>query len=626
MLNFFRTASKTWVFKALFALLIASFAVWGIGDVSFGGAGNRVAQVGDAEVTVDDYARALQREMQSVSQRAGRRITVDEAQSAGLPQILLARLVRDAALDGEAARLGISVDDEAVRRAVMESPSFQGLDGKFDQAQYGFVLDRLGFRAEDFEADMRRSIARDLVTYAVSGAAAPAPGLAERTLAHQLEERSFSMIRLLPADAAAPEAPNDGVLKTFIDDNRAAYMRPESRAVSWLAIDPAAMAGAATVGDAELRAAYADRKAAYDMPETRVVDQLAFADTAAANAARARIDNGEASFADLVTERGLTLDDVSLGDNARATLPGALADAAFKLDAPGVAGPIATDFGPALINVRAITAARVIGFDEAAPTLRAEFGRDMAQEQAVVLAEQAADLLASGAGIKGVAADLGLTVHTAPALTVSGDAAAGPFGDDPAFVAEVFAAAPAEDRNLIETVAGGWVLVHVDAAEDAAPMQFDDARDLALMAWTLTARIDALAVQADAALADLKAGTAMADIAARFEKTPEALGPIRRDGGVGQISVDLLTKLFAADTGGAAMSRGDDGVMIGVVQDIVPVDMAAPEIADALIRWKDQLAASMAEDVYAYYAAALQDRAGATINQAALDQVVNALR
>ncbi|MFT6228474.1 MAG: peptidyl-prolyl cis-trans isomerase D, partial [Paracoccaceae bacterium] len=345
MLNFFRTASKTWVFKALFALLIASFAVWGIGDVSFGGAGNRVAQVGDAEVTVDDYARALQREMQSVSQRAGRRITVDEAQSAGLPQILLARLVRDAALDGEAARLGISADDEAVRRAVMDSPSFQGLDGKFDQAQYGFVLDRLGFRAEDFEADMRRSIARDLVTYAVSGAAAPAPGLAERTLAHQLEERSFSMIRLLPADAAAPEAPNDGVLKTFIDDNRAAYMRPESRAVSWLAIDPAAMAGAATVGDAELRAAYADRKAAYDMPETRVVDQLAFADTAAANAARARIDNGEASFADLVTERGLTLDDVSLGDNARATLPGALADAAFKLDAPGVAGPIATDFG-----------------------------------------------------------------------------------------------------------------------------------------------------------------------------------------------------------------------------------------------------------------------------------------
>lgn len=626
MLNFFRNASKTWVFKALFALLIASFAVWGIGDVSFGGAGNRVAKVGDAEVSVDDYGRALQREMQAVSQRAGRQVTVDEAQAAGLPQILLARLVRDAALDGEAARLGISADDDAVRREVMTSPSFQGPGGKFDQTQYTFVLDRLGFRAEDFEADMRKSIARDLVTYAVSGAAPAAPGLAERTLAFQLEERSFSAIRLAPEDAAAPEAPDDAVLKAYVDDNRDAYMRPESRAVTWLAIDPAALASDVAIDDAELRAAYDDRAEAYDIPEVRTVDQLAFADTAAANAARARIDKGEASFADLVAERGLTMDDVTLGQNARDMLPAALADAAFGLDAPGVAGPIATDFGPALVNVRAIVPARVIPFEEAEPALRAEFGRELAQEQAVTLAEQAADLLASGAGIKGVAADLGLTVHSAPALTALGDADAGPFGADPAFIAEAFAAVPGEDRDLIETDAGGWALVHVDAAEDAAPMAFEDARADALAAWTRAARIDALAAQADAALADLTAGTPMADIAARFDKTVETLGPMRRDGGVGQIDVDLLTRLFSAEQGAAAMSRTDDGVMIAVVDKIIPADMTAPQIADALTRWKEQLNGSMSEDLYAYYAAALQDEAGATVNQAALDQVVNALR
>lgn len=626
MLNFFRTASQTWVFKLLFALLIASFAVWGIGDVSFGGAGNRVASVGEAEVSVDEYSRALQREMQAVSQRAGRRITVEEAQASGLPQILLARLVRDAALDGEAARLGISADDAAVRRAVMESPSFQGLDGKFDQTQYTFVLDRLGFRAEDFEADMRRSIARDLVTYAVAGAAAPAPGLAERTLAHQLEERSFDVIRLLPADAEAPVAPDDAALQAFIDDNRDAYMRPESRAVSWIAIDPAALAATMEVAETELRAAYDARKDAYDIPETRVVDQLAFPDTAAANAAMGRIDRGDASFADLVAERGLTLDDVTLGANDRATLPGGLADAAFALDAPGVGGPVATDFGPALVNVRAIIPARVITFDEAADALRAEFARDLAQERAVTLAEEAADLLASGAGIKGVAADLGLTVHIAPALTVLGDAAAGPFGDDPAFVDEAFSASPGEQRDLIETTAGGWALVHVDAAEDAAPMSFEDASADALTAWTVARRIDALAEQADVALADLNAGTPLTEIAQRFGKTPEALGPIRRDGGVGQIGVDLLTQLFAAPEGGAAMARDAGGVMIATVVTIIPADLAAPEVADALGRWREQLTSSMSEDLYAYYASALQENAGATVNQAAMEQVINALR
>lgn len=92
MLNFLRHAAKTWAFKALFAVLIVSFAIWGIGDVSLGGAGNRVATVGDETVTVEDYAMALQREMRSLSQRLERPVTMDEAEAGGVPQALLARL------------------------------------------------------------------------------------------------------------------------------------------------------------------------------------------------------------------------------------------------------------------------------------------------------------------------------------------------------------------------------------------------------------------------------------------------------------------------------------------------------------------------------------------------------
>jgi peptidyl-prolyl cis-trans isomerase D len=626
MLHFFRTASKTWVFKLLFGLLIVSFGVWGIGDVSFGGSGNRVATIGDAEVSVDDYSRALQREMQATSQRVGRRITVDEANSAGLPQILLARLVRDAALNNEAAILGVSADDAAVRMAIMESPSFRGLDGKFDDAQYKFVVDRLGFRPEAFEADMRSSIARDLITYAVAGGAVPAPGLAERTLARQLEERSFELIRLRPEDAAAPEAPDDAALTAWIDANRGDFMRPETRAVAWFAIDPVALIDSVTVDEEELRAAYASHTETYDIPEQREVDQLSFPDVAAANAAKARVEKGEATFEALVAERGLSLDDVARGAVARSDLAENVGDAAFGLAAPGVAGPVSSSFGPSLINVRSIAPARVVPFEDAAAELRTDIARDLAQEQAVTLAERAADVLASGASLEGVAKELGLTVRTAPALTAAGDAAAGPFGGDPAFVAEVFEAAPGEARDLIETTAGGWVLVRIDAVKDAAPMSFEDARDAAAAAWTRAARIDALAASAKTALDDLATGTSMADIAARFGKTANNVGPVRRDGAGAAIDPALLADLFAAPATGAAMARTAAGVTFGAVTAITPADLTAPQNAALLARWQEQLGGSMADDLYAYYAAALQAQAGATINQAAMDLVVNGLR
>jgi peptidyl-prolyl cis-trans isomerase D len=626
MLKFFRNAAKTWVFKGLFVLLILSFAIWGVGDSSFGGAGNRVATVGDADVSVEEYSRALQREMQSTSQRIGRRITVDEAQQAGLPQILLARLVRDAALNAETARLGISADDAAVRRAIMESPSFQGLGGGFDNAQYEFALDRLGFRPDAFEADMRRSIARDLLTFAVAGGAAPAPGLAERTLAHQLEERGFDLIRLSPEMAEAPAAPDDGALRTYIDENRSDFMRPETRAITWLAIDPVALISGVEVDEQELRDAYASHSETYDMPERRSYDQLSFADTAAANAAKGRIDRGEASFAELVAERGLSVGDVDRGAAVRTGLPEGIADAVFGLGAPGVAGPVGTDFGPALINLRMIAPARVVPFDEAKAELTIEIARDIAGEKAIRLAEQATDLLAAGAGVDGVAADLGLVVHTALALTAAGDLGAGPFAADPAFLAEAFAAEPAEIRDLIETMAGGWAMVRVDAVEETAPLGFEDARARATMDWTRDQRIDALATRAATAVADLRAGAAIAEVAKRFGAAPSPLGPIRRDGGAGLIAPDLLTALFAAPMGGAGMVRSDQGVYLGVVTAITPADLTAPQAAEALSRWREQLRGSMAEDMYAYYAAALQDRAGATVNQGAVDLVVNSMR
>lgn len=420
MLNFLRHAAKTWAFKALFAVLIVSFAIWGIGDVSLGGAGNRVATVGDETVTVEDYAMALQREMRSLSQRLERPVTMDEAEAGGVPQALLARLARDAALNDEARRLGISADDGTLREAITSSPSFQGPDGAFDKQQYEFVLNQLGFDVDRFENDMRRSLARDAIARAVSGGAAAAPGYAATQLAPRLEKRALGLIVLdAETQGEAPETPDEAALRAWFDENADSYVAPERRDLVWIEISPATLVSEVEVPEEELRAAYDAAGDRYDIPERRVVDRLGFADTAAAMAAKAEIEAGEKTFADLAAEKDLTLDDVTLGEVSRETIPAEFADAAFEGEL-GVKGPVSTPLGPALVNVRAILPARSIPFEEARAELHDELAAGRSADLAAERAEQAADLIAGGATLEEVAEETGLTLRRAEAVTREG--------------------------------------------------------------------------------------------------------------------------------------------------------------------------------------------------------------
>ena len=93
----------------------------------------------------------MQQELRALTQQLGRDLPMAEARQYGVDRMVLARLVNDAALDGEAARLGVSTGDATVREQVIATPAFQGPDGKFDRATYADALDRIGLRPAQFE-------------------------------------------------------------------------------------------------------------------------------------------------------------------------------------------------------------------------------------------------------------------------------------------------------------------------------------------------------------------------------------------------------------------------------------------------------------------------------------------
>ena len=113
----------------------------------------------------------MQQELRALTQQTGRSLTMAEARQYGVDRMVLARLVNDAALDGEAQRLGLSTGDDAVRAQVMATPAFQGSDGNFDRETYAAALERAGLRPADFEELLRREATRDLLARGVQSAA-----------------------------------------------------------------------------------------------------------------------------------------------------------------------------------------------------------------------------------------------------------------------------------------------------------------------------------------------------------------------------------------------------------------------------------------------------------------------
>ncbi|MBR28069.1 MAG: hypothetical protein CML46_14155 [Rhodobacteraceae bacterium] len=626
MLHLLRRAAKTWVFRILFGLLILSFAVWGVGDMDFGGGGNSVITVGEQKVTVEDYAMALDREMRSVSQRSGQPVDIASAQAMGLPQSVTARLVRDAALNEEARRLGISADDHALRDAILASPSFHGLDGQFDEEQYRFVLERLGFAVDRFEDDLRKSLARDAVTGAVSRGAEAAPGFAERLIARAFETRTFRLASLPAAAMPQPEAPDDATLAAFHEANQDRYRAPESRAVTWIEIAPATLAADIEVPEDDLRAAFEAAADRFSQPETRAVDMLAFADEATAAEAAEAIAAGETSFETLAAERDLSAADIDQGEIPRDALDAEAAEVVFGTDELGPVGPVDTLFGPTLYNIRAIIPARATAFEDARGELEAELAMTRARDRAHSEAEEAADLLASGATLEEIARDAGLPLRQSDAVTADGTGAVGAFARDPAFLEEVFTAAPGEERDLLEAGNGAYALVRVDAETPASDLPLDAIRDRVAADWAAQARMDAALVAAEDASDRISAGESWEDVTAELPAPPVELPPLRRDQPAPGLTAEAMETLFAAEQGAVLAVATPDGAALVEVAGITPADLQSGQAAELLARWREALDGSVSQDLYTYFAAAVQNRIGANFNPQAMEQAISALR
>lgn len=605
------TGSKIFVY-ILLGLLILGLAGFGIG--SFGGNVRAIGKVGDTDISIDDYANALQSELRAVGQQAGRAVSLREMQIVGLDRQVLAQVVTNTALKNEATRLGLSVGDDIVAQEIRQVPGFAGIDGSFDRQAYEFALQNSGLSATQFEENIRADAATTLLQAAVVAGVQAPDTYADTLFGYLAERRSFRWARLtqndIPADLGTPSQSD---LASVYAENPDAFTLPETRKISYAYLTPEMLLDTIDVPEDELRAAYDARLSEFVQPERRILYRLVFADQAAAEAGLAAITAGDTDFETLVEDRGLTLDDIALGEVAREDLPNSLSDPIFALNDTGLVGPLNTDLGPALFRVAALLNAQETPYEDVREELLGAAGIDRAIRAVSAEAEPIDDLLAGGATLEELAADTQMRLGSID-MTADTDAGLAAYQ---AFRAAALGATLDDFPELIELDDGGLVVLRLDAIQEPRVQPIDEVMASVRALWTEQATQSALRAQAETTLSVLEQGLSMSGL---------GLGPtvetdLTRDAFIDGTPPGLLSEAFLLDQGGRGLVDGNSEIYIVELIEVKGPDLDNPDatiLRDVLARQATQ---SMTQDMFQAYATAVQRDAGIQLDQAAINAI-----
>lgn len=620
MLDSLRNAAQTRVVKALLALLILSFMVWGGQTLMVPNTPNAVVTVGDIKVSPSDFRLAYERQVALLSRQLGTPLTRQQAQAFGVENQVYAQLVAGAALDQLATDMNLGLSEDRLARLIGEDPAFHGVNGQFDRLTFSSVLRNAGLTEQDYINNRSQVAVRSQIVDALTDGYTAPKVLVEAVDKYRHETRTVDYLLLSNANIDAVKTPGDDVLAPWFESRKANYRAPEYRKFSYIKLEPEDLAASDSVTEEELRADYDKRKESFRTPATRTVEQLAFPSREAGDAAAAKLSAGT-SFDDLVKAEGKTSADVLLGDFTKERMPDAkIADAAFAVAQDGGTTPVVDGpFGPVILRVTNIRSEAVRSYDEVKEELRKEIALDAARDQLVGLHDKIEDERAGGVTVKEIAEQLKLKLVTVVAVDASGkDQNGDDVKDLPeprALLQEVFKADVGTDTLSVNIGRDGSVWFDVEEIIPGRDRTLDEVRDEVAADWTAEQQRAALAAKAKELKERVEKGAKLADIASELGLVVETKTGLTRSTNDATLSPAAVIAAFGGANGHVANAPGigGDGQ---VLMQVTAVEEKAP--ADALdndSRQIEAIARASGDDILDQMVSTLQTAYGVSINQ-----------
>lgn len=606
MLQTLRDKSSGWIATVILGLLCIPFAFFGMEQYLFQRNATYAAKIEAPpawwpsapswwpatmlwqreEISVDEFRTTFEQLRQQQRQAEGEAFDARAFDSADNKRQALEGLIDRRIMRMMAQREGMAVGDATLRDTIQSIPAFQ-VAGKFDPQSYQLALSSQNQTPRQFEEIVRNDLQQTVIPRGIADSAFVTKSEVDRLLGLIAETRSVSYVALpAPAEDTAPVS--DADIQRWYQQNAARFRAPESVTLEVLDVDSAKLPAAAAPDEAALRERYAQEQARFGGGEQRLVSHILVKDQAKANALATQAKAAGADFAALA--RANTEDAGSKaggGDLGWIEKNGAMVkpfeDAVFAMDQGEVRGPVQSDFGFHIIQVREIKAGQQKPFEEVRDQLLAEqIETDREKSFNELLGKLVDEVYKNPTTLSAAASMAGLQVRTVPGVTrVPSQLVEDPVLSNPAVLRTAFTDSLIQDGTVsdpVEIAPGRSVLLRVKAHVPERAQPLAQVRDQVIAAIRADRTAKAATAAADAVLAQVRGGQTLAQVATARGLEATDLPDLPRNAPVPDPLANeaiFAAAPPAAGKGTPGKARTADGRMVVfVVNKVTPGDIA----------------------------------------------------
>ena len=140
MLNVIRNLVKSIAGKILLLVMVASFAVWGMGDLLRSGDSGIVAIVGNHKITINEFYYQFQKKLNEFNLTLEEKLSEEEAHNQQISYLVLNEMVYSKMIQEHAENNSIYLSDNIIKKTIISIPQFQDADGNFNKILFDNLI------------------------------------------------------------------------------------------------------------------------------------------------------------------------------------------------------------------------------------------------------------------------------------------------------------------------------------------------------------------------------------------------------------------------------------------------------------------------------------------------------
>ncbi len=361
MLDIIRNLVSSIFGKILLAIMVLSFALWGVGDILSSGNSQLAAKVGNEKISLDEFYIKFQQTVRDYNQNTNSNLSLKEAYELQLHNLLLQDLIYSKMVNDYAKKRGIYLNEESLKSVISNLDEFKDSNETFSNIKYkNFILNN--FQSEEsFLREIENSIFQGIIFENFNADNYINDAIINKLYDYEGEKRTISYFLLNKNEVKIDT--NNNLINDYYLDNKSNYLIPEKTIIDFIEVNINDFKRKENINIVEAQDYYSNNIDQYTEVESRNIHFIRFSDESEAY-----------DFYDAVAEKNINdfneyikINDFKLSNIENFTgdtFSKNISEFIFKLDVNALSEPISyDDLGFYLFRVSKVNEEKVIDFE-----------------------------------------------------------------------------------------------------------------------------------------------------------------------------------------------------------------------------------------------------------------------